>query len=86
MKTSGHTRGPWYESETGTHQGLIVNEETGENVAVSYDKDNARLIASAPEMLEVLEKILHADSFKCGVEDMHLVTKAVKIVSKAKGV
>ena len=52
-----HTPGPWYESNTGNHQGLIIAEDTGENIAVSYDKINARLISAAPEMLEALKKI-----------------------------
>ena len=45
-----HTKGPWYESNTGNHQGLIISENTGENIAVSYDKKNARLIAAAPDL------------------------------------
>ena len=41
-----------YEANTGNHQGLIINENTGENIAVAYDKKNARLIAAAPDLLE----------------------------------
>ena len=48
----------WYEAKmTNDHQGLVIDEETGENVAVSYKKENARLIASGPDMLEALKKI-----------------------------
>lgn len=36
-------------------QGLIYDLETGENIAVSYDRKNTVLIAIAPEMLEALE-------------------------------
>jgi len=46
-----HTPGPWHESSTGNHQGLIVSENTGDNIAVSYDKVNAQLIAAAPDLL-----------------------------------
>lgn len=46
----------WYEAFAGTDQGLIIDEKTGENIAVSYDKANAPLIAAAPELLEVIEK------------------------------
>jgi len=45
----------WYEASTGTDQGLIVEEKTGENIAVCYDKANAALIAAAPELLEALK-------------------------------
>jgi len=34
----------WYEAKTGNHQGLIVEEETGRNVAVTYEKKDAALI------------------------------------------
>jgi len=40
----------WYESNTGNHQGLIVCEKTGENIAVSYDKKNAPILAAAPDL------------------------------------
>ena len=49
-----HTPGPWYESGTGNHQGLVISRSTSANVAVAYDKKDARLIAAAPEMLEAL--------------------------------
>ena len=48
------TPGPWYEAKTGNGQGLVVDERTGANVAVSYDKANARLIAAAPRMKDFL--------------------------------
>jgi len=46
----------WYTSNTAT-QGLIIEEETGRTIAVSYDKADAELIAAAPELLEALNKI-----------------------------
>jgi len=42
----------WYTGNTGNHQGLIIDEETGENIAVAYKKENADLIAAAPELLK----------------------------------
>lgn len=62
MSTPKHTAGPWYESSTGNHQGLIASEATGENVAVSYDKADAPLIAAAPELLEALEAFVQGES------------------------
>jgi hypothetical protein len=52
-----HTKGPWYESNTGNHQGLVISESDGSNICVTYDKANARLIAAAPKMLEALNQI-----------------------------
>jgi hypothetical protein len=45
----------WYESKTGNHQGVVVDETTGATIAVTYDKANAPLVASAPELLAALE-------------------------------
>ena len=42
----------WYESKTGNHQGLIIDEITGDNIAVSYDKKHAAMIAAAPDLLK----------------------------------
>lgn len=52
-----YTPGPWYEAQTGNHQGLIVSEKTGENIATSYKKDDAALIAAAPAMLDALTQL-----------------------------
>jgi hypothetical protein len=39
-------------------QGLIIDEETGRNVAVSYDPKDAALIAAAPKLLNALEEVI----------------------------
>lgn len=49
---------PWYESSTGNHQGLVIDEQTGRNIAVAYDKADARLIAAAPAMRAALKSLL----------------------------
>ncbi len=46
----------WYEATTGNHQGLIIDENNGDNIAVAYDKKHARIIAIAPESLEALQE------------------------------
>lgn len=46
----------WYVANTGTHQGLIVEETTGKNIAVSYDKKDAPILAAAPKMLKALHQ------------------------------
>ncbi len=76
----------WYVASTGNHQGLIIDEETGENIAVCYDKADAPLLAVAPELLEVLrecadfmgsvagtEKV--SDSFKASLQNARAAIK-----------
>ena len=42
----------WYGKEqSGSEQGLIIDEENGRNVAVAYDKRDTALIAAAPALL-----------------------------------
>jgi hypothetical protein len=57
MKTQ-HTPEPWYVAETGNHQRIIIEEQTGKTIAVAYDKTDAALLAAAPELLEALVDLL----------------------------
>lgn len=50
----------WYLAKTGNHQGLIIDEQTGANIAVAYDKADGPLIAAAPELLEALKELVDA--------------------------
>lgn len=50
----------WYEAKTGNHQGLIIDEKTGRNIAVAYDKADAPLIAATPELLAVVRAFIEA--------------------------
>ena len=53
---------PWYFRLGGDphNQGLIIEEQTGRTVAVSYDNKDAPLLAAAPEMLATLQACLEA--------------------------
>ncbi len=44
----------WYSASTGNDQGLIIDEQTGENIAVTYRAENAEIVASAPELCYML--------------------------------
>ena len=60
-KQETHTPGPWheYQSEKVTHK--FIASKCGESIAKHVPNANARLIASAPEMLEqckLFEKLL----------------------------
>jgi hypothetical protein len=48
----------WYVSKTGNHQGLIVEDQTGVNIAVAYDKKHAALVAAAPALLDALARLV----------------------------
>ena len=52
------TTNTWYSKTTNTgsphEQGLVIDETTGKNIAVTYDAKHAPLVASAPELLAAL--------------------------------
>jgi hypothetical protein len=52
-------RRAWYtNTRRDALQGLVIEEETGRNVAVSYDPADAPLIAAAPDLLAAVESCL----------------------------
>lgn len=57
--TTKHTRGPWTCEDRGDRFHIMGREDWIATVISGYDGDeqNARLIASAPELLEALEGI-----------------------------
>ena len=66
-----HTKGPWEASEHGAYRDykgnniVILGDDLRIAVVLGYDTDetqaNARLIAAAPDLLEVLEALLEGD-------------------------
>lgn len=49
----------WYSAKSANDsQGLIVEEQTGRNVAVSYDVKDAPLLAAAPAMHKAITDFL----------------------------
>lgn len=48
----------WYVGNTGNHQGLVIEETTGRDVAVTYDKKDAPLVAAAPRLVETLRDMI----------------------------
>lgn len=69
-----HTPGPWtYDSETGmiesTHADLRGGHEhicdMRPNLKMAYHAANARLIASAPDLLSALKALVEADTDIC---------------------
>ncbi len=80
----------WYSANTGNEQGLIIDEETGRNVAVTYDKKDAALIAAAPELLAALQFLLQEynqhipEDCDC-VKIVEAYRQAQSAIQKAKG-
>jgi hypothetical protein len=60
-----HTPGPWYPKNTaGDHQGLVIAENTGATVAVTYSVNDAALVAAAPELLcELKSAIFYIETY-----------------------
>ena len=53
-----HTSGPWYEYQSEKFAYKMIASKCGEKIAKHVPNANARLIAAAPEMYEVLKEIL----------------------------
>lgn len=50
----------WTGQATSSDQGLIIDDETGKNIAVAYDPKHTNLIAAAPELLAEGKALLQA--------------------------
>ena len=51
----------WRKANMSGDQGLVIEEATGRNVAVTYDKEDAALVAAAPDLLQfalAFEKVI----------------------------
>jgi hypothetical protein len=58
-KTAGRQ---WYVASTGNHQGLVIDDTTGASIAVAYDKEDAPMLAAAPELAEAVRRLVaHAE-------------------------
>ena len=88
MKTE-HTPGPWCVMSTGNHQGLVVAENSPENIAVVYDKKDADIVAAAPDLLEACQYVVdwhrEHDSGEGESFGLDFVTTCIGAIEKAKG-
>lgn len=41
----------------GWNQGLVIDSETGDNIAVAYELENAKLIANLPALIRFVDDI-----------------------------
>ena len=90
----------WYEAKMGNdHQGLIVDEATGETIAVTYKKENAAFIVKAcnlhDELVDALTWLVRCadpndddegfNNWK--IQDIeHAVNRAKDLIAKAQEV
>lgn len=87
VKMSKHTPGPWFSKYTDGNKTLaiesaLIDQGFGRIATVHFaDEANARLIAAAPEMLEVLETIENDD----GKIPTWLWERIQSVVKKAGG-
>jgi hypothetical protein len=89
-----HTPAPWYVHSTGQHW----NNPELENIMICYGKndeaicdtvynrDDANLIAAAPELLEALELYFLAEKQGIDIRGTGFKTKAKMAIAKARGI
>lgn len=53
-----HTPGPWYAYQSEKYGFKMISSKYGESIANHVPNEDARLIAAAPEMYEVLSELL----------------------------
>lgn len=80
----------WYtNTKPDALQGLVTSEADGRNIAVTYDPEDAALVAAAPEMLACLElAIEEVEGFqhRTGVHQFAgWIIKTRDAIRKAKG-
>lgn len=80
-----HTPRPWYDANTGNNQGLVISEVNGTNVAIIYDKRDAKLIAAAPDLLEIA-KFAESYTFEdCSPRAVELRRMIYAVYAKLEG-
>lgn len=85
---SGRTRGPWkYKETNGGEYGLctIYSEIDNRGVARHVAIENARLIATAPELVEALERLIAATEWATGNKPQAAIKQARAAINKAGG-
>ena len=81
----------WYAANMGNDsQGLIVDEKTGANIAVAYDRKHAPLLAAAPAMYDALQNLLEWAKGNRGVKEGNPyckpeVRQALKVLASIQG-
>ena len=72
----------WYAKQY--EQGIVIDEETGDTIAVTYNPEHAALIAAAPELLAALEAV-ESDYDGMILLNDGIADKVRAAITKAKG-
>lgn len=80
----------WHAANTGSHQGLIIDELTGANIAVTYDSERAPFIVTAcnshAALVEALENLEYlARKTGAFTKDAECLTAAREALRMAQG-
>jgi hypothetical protein len=76
----------WYTTtKKDDRQGLVCDETTGQNIAVTYDPAHAAIVAAAPELLEALEDAIDVAGNWGEDGDPSWLVRAKEAIQKAKG-
>lgn len=81
----GHTPGPWNVEKVHYRHAVVDSAQNGkwDLIAETTSRENANLIAAAPEMLEALEAVVDAMQLNKPVNTF--VSKVANAIKKAKG-
>ncbi len=89
---SAHTPGPWtYKATAGNHDFAVYPEEAGRDVALvrEFHEANARLIAAAPDLLEVARWVVdwfgNMQEKNMEPEEFEVLAEARSAIAKATG-
>ena len=89
MAAEKHTQGPWHLNQRKDSEGehlQISNSDSLDTVCTLENGANAKLIAAAPEMLEVLERCIEAfRGAMRGSKNDALRTEVEQLIKKARG-
>lgn len=97
IQKAKHTRGPWRISGDTYPIGILVGDENdpqivaqvgGDHMSIESDEEcqaNAKLIASAPELLEALRCVVNSGPLNNGLRDENTLAVARSAIAKAEG-
>jgi len=83
-----HTPGPWYAYQSEKYAYKMISSKCGESIANHVPNADARLIAAAPEMLEMcklLEECMETIDGKDGYDASYELAKVRAVLAKVEG-
>ena len=79
----------WHAAKMGNdYQGLVIDDTTGANIAVTYKAEDAPLVAAAPELLDALNAVLASPDLNLEnmeAETIRVIQNARAAILKAEG-